>query len=87
MARTQIARGLSEARKLEAQIAQVRQQARREALDELAKAEAQAILRAEEVAKASQRNAFQRLFAPTTARSSSLPSITSAAWSSLPSRP
>lgn len=64
VARTQIARGLSEARKLEEQIAQVRQQARREALDALAKAEAEAILRQEEVTKASQRNAFQRLIAP-----------------------
>lgn len=61
---TQIGRGFSEARKLDQQIRETREQARREALAELAKAEAEAILRREEVTKASQKNRFERLRAP-----------------------
>lgn len=61
---TQISRGLSEARKLEQQIRETREQARREALADLAKAEAEAILRREEVTKASQKNRLERLRAP-----------------------
>jgi len=60
----QIDRGLAEARKLDQQIAQTREQARRTALTDLAKAEAEAILRREEVTKATQMNRFQRLVAP-----------------------
>jgi hemolysin D len=55
---------MAEARKLDDQIAQTREQARRTALTDLAKAEADAILRREEVIKASQMNRFQRLVAP-----------------------
>jgi len=61
---TQISRGLSEARKLDRQSAQAREEARRTALTDLAKAEADAILRREEVTKARQNNRFQRLLAP-----------------------
>lgn len=64
VAQTQIGRGLSEARKLEQQIRETREQARREALADLAKAEAEAILRREEVTKASQKNRLERLRAP-----------------------
>lgn len=65
VARTQISRGLSEARKLERQIVEIREQARLQALTDLAKAEAEAILRREEVTKAGQKNRFERLRAPT----------------------
>jgi len=65
VALTQISRGLSEARKLEQQIRETREQARKQALSDLAKAEAEAILRREEVTKASQKNRFERLRAPT----------------------
>jgi hemolysin D len=61
---TQISRGLSEARKIEQQIRQTREQARGTALTDLAKAEADAILRREEVIKARQKSQFQRLVAP-----------------------
>jgi hemolysin D len=61
---TQISRGLSEASRLEHQIRETREQARHTALVDLAKAEADAILRREEVTKARQMNSFQRLFAP-----------------------
>jgi len=61
---TQISRGMSEARKLGEQINQTREQARHTALTDLAKAEAEAILRREEVTKATQRRRFQRLVAP-----------------------
>ncbi|MEJ7928202.1 HlyD family type I secretion periplasmic adaptor subunit [Sphingobium sp. AN641] len=64
VAATQISRGLSEARKLGQQITQAREQARHTALTDLAKAEAEAILRREEVTKARQNNRFQRLLAP-----------------------
>jgi hemolysin D len=60
----QRARGLSEARKLAEQAGQTREGARRVALTELAKAEADVILRREEVTKASQRRSFQSLEAP-----------------------
>lgn len=60
----QIDRGMAEARKLDQQIAQTREEARRTALADLAKAEAEAIQRREEVTKASQMNRFQRLVAP-----------------------
>ncbi len=64
VAATQISRGLSEARKAAEQIHQTREQARRTALTDLAKAEADAILRREEVTKARQKSQFQRLVAP-----------------------
>ena len=59
-------RGLSDARKLGSQASQAREQARRTALADLAKAQAEVILRREEVTKASQRSRFQQLKAPTT---------------------
>lgn len=61
---TQIARGQSEARKLDQQIRETRETALRTALTDLAKAEGEAILRREEVTKARQMNRFQRLVAP-----------------------
>lgn len=61
---TQITRGISEAGKLDQQIRETREQARRTALADLAKAEAEAILRREEVTKARQMSRFQRLTAP-----------------------
>jgi hemolysin D len=61
---TQIGRGLSEARKLDQQIQETQSQARKQALADLAKAEAEAILRREEVTKANQKNRFERLSAP-----------------------
>lgn len=61
---TQISRGQSEARKLDQQINETREQALRTALADLAKAEGEAILRREEVTKARQMNRFQRLVAP-----------------------
>ncbi|GAO52970.1 HlyD family type I secretion periplasmic adaptor subunit [Novosphingobium sp. MD-1] len=64
VALAQIDRGMAESRKLSDQIQQTREQARRTALTDLAKAEADAILRSEEVTKASQMNRFQRLVAP-----------------------
>lgn len=60
---TQITRGHAEARKLDGQIRETREQARRTALSDLAKAEADAILRREEVTKANQKSRFQRLAA------------------------
>lgn len=63
VALTQITRGEAEARKLDSQVRETREQARRTALAELAKAEADAILRREEVTKARQRSRFQRLVA------------------------
>ncbi len=64
VALTQIDRGKAEARKLDQQIRETREQARHTALTDLAKAEADAILRREDVTKASQMNRFQRLIAP-----------------------
>lgn len=61
---TQISRGIAEASKLDQQIRETREQARRTALADLAKAEADAILRREEVTKARQMSRFQRLVAP-----------------------
>ena len=64
VALAQIERGRAEARKLDQQVAQTREQARRAALADLAEAEAEAIQRREEVTKATQMNRFQRLVAP-----------------------
>jgi hemolysin D len=61
----QQSRGYSEARKLDQQMVQTREQARRTALADLAKAEAEAILRREEVTKATQKRKFQRILAST----------------------
>jgi hemolysin D len=60
----QVGRGYSEARKLGQQLLQAHEQARHTALADLAKAEAEAILRREEVTKARQKRQFQRLTAP-----------------------
>lgn len=60
----QTERGLSEANRLSHQMAQARNQARRQALTDLAKAESDAILKREEVTKAQRRNRLQRLLAP-----------------------
>lgn len=64
VALTQISRGESEARKAGEQIRELRETALRTALGDLAKSEAEAILRREEVTKARQMNRFQRLVAP-----------------------
>lgn len=64
VARAQQARGLAEARKFADQARETREQARRSALTDLAKAQAEAILRREEVTKASAKSHFQRLTAP-----------------------
>lgn len=61
IALAQVDRGLAEARKLDQQRREAREQARHTALTDLAKAEADAILRREEVTKATQMNRFQRL--------------------------
>lgn len=61
VALAQVDRGLAEARKLGQQGREAREQARHTALTDLAKAEADAILRREEVTKATQMNRFQRL--------------------------
>lgn len=60
----QVSRGQSEARKLGQQLLQAREQALHTTLADLAKAEAEAILRREEVTKARQKRQFQRLTAP-----------------------
>lgn len=64
VALTQVSRGISEAGKLDQQVRETREQARKAALTDLAKAEADAILRREEVTKARQMSRFQRLVAP-----------------------
>jgi hemolysin D len=64
VALTQINRGSSDARKLEQQARETREQALRSALADLAKAEADSILRSEEVTKARQTNRFQQLLSP-----------------------
>lgn len=64
VALAQVDRGLADARKLEQQVMETRETARRTALADLAKAEAEAVLRREEVTKANQMNRFQRLRAP-----------------------
>lgn len=57
-------RGQSEAQRLSQQIAQTRNQARRQALGDLAKAESEATLKREEVTKAMRRRGLQRLVSP-----------------------
>jgi hemolysin D len=64
VALTQVDRGMAEARKLDQQIRETREQARRAALADLAQAEIDAIQRREEVTKARQMSSFQRLVAP-----------------------
>jgi len=63
VATAQRSRGISEAAKLSSQIAQTREQARRIALADLAVAESDAILKREEVTKATRRSGLQRLYA------------------------
>ena len=60
----QRARGMAEAHKFAEQANQTRELARRTALVDLAKAEGGAILRREEVTKATRKSSFQRLVAP-----------------------
>lgn len=60
----QRARGAAEAAKLGQQMAQTREGARRQALTDLAKAEADVLLRREDLTKAGQRRFFQTLRAP-----------------------
>lgn len=64
VAAAQQARGQSDALKLGRQIDQTREEARRVALADLAKAEGEAILRREEVTKATRRSGLQTLRAP-----------------------
>ncbi len=64
VAHAQYARGAADARKFADQASQTRDQARHTALTDLAKAQSEAILRREEVTKASQKRQFQRLTAP-----------------------
>ena len=64
IAEAQHVRGLSEARRLAAQMMQTRDQARRQALADLAKAESEAIQKREEVTKAIRRKGLQRLLSP-----------------------
>jgi hemolysin D len=64
VAAAQEARGFSDARKLARQMAETREQARRVALADLAKAESEVILRREEVTKAARKSVLQRLTAP-----------------------
>jgi hemolysin D len=64
VAAAQEARGFSDARKLARQMAETREQARRIALADLAKAEDEVTLRREEVTKAERKSVLQRLTAP-----------------------
>ena len=64
VAYAQAAKGQADAAKFAQQATQTREEARRTALADLAKAQADAILRQEEVAKASTKRQFQRLAAP-----------------------
>ncbi len=64
IAAAQRSRGMSDAQKLSGQSIQSRQQALHVALAELAKAEAEAVPRREEVTKAREKSEFQRLVAP-----------------------
>ena len=64
IAQAQRVRGQAEARKFADQASQTRELARRTALADLAKAEGEAMLRREEVTKATQKRQFQRLAAP-----------------------
>jgi hemolysin D len=57
-------RGAADARKFGEQAAQTREQARQQALTDLAKAQNDVILRREELTKANQRSKLQRLYAP-----------------------
>lgn len=61
---SQRARGLSDARKFGQQMMQSREQARQTALADLAKAQSEAMVRREELTKASQKSRLQRLVAP-----------------------
>lgn len=60
----QRARGLSEAAKFGQELAQSREQARQQALGDLAKAQNEVILRGEELTKARRKSRLQRLLAP-----------------------
>jgi hemolysin D len=64
VANAQQARGMSDALKFASQMAQSRQQARQQALSDLAKAQNDATLRREELAKAHEKSRLQRLVAP-----------------------
>lgn len=64
VALAQHARAIAEARRLAAQMAQTRDQAVRQTLAELAKAESEAIQKREEVTKAIRRNGLKRLLSP-----------------------
>ena len=64
VALAQQAKGVADAAKFSDQAVQTREEARRTALADLAKAQADAILRQEEVTKASAKRQFQRLVAP-----------------------
>jgi len=64
VAAAQEAKGRSDAQKLARQISETREQARRIALTDLAKAESEVILRREEVTKAERKTVLQRLTAP-----------------------
>ena len=64
VALAQQAKGVADAAKFSQQATQTREEARRTALADLAKAQADAILRQEEVTKASAKRQFQRLLAP-----------------------
>lgn len=61
---SQQARGLSDARKFGQQLTQSREQARQTVLADLSKAQAEAMVRREELTKASQKSRLQRLVAP-----------------------
>jgi hemolysin D len=61
----QRAKGIADAQKFEQQINQTREQGRQQALSDLAKAQNEAMIRQEELAKAQQRTRLQRLVAPT----------------------
>lgn len=64
VAEAQRQRGLSEARRLGAQVTQARDQARRQALADLTKAQGEAVLRQQDVTKALRRKGLQKLIAP-----------------------
>lgn len=64
VAAAQEAKGFSDAQKLARQMGEAREQARRIALADLAKAQSEVILRREEVTKAERKSVLQRLTAP-----------------------
>jgi hemolysin D len=64
VAAAQESKGFSDAQKLARQMGETREQARRIALADLAKAESEVILRREEVTKAARKSTLQRLTAP-----------------------